>query len=98
MNALTILTALLALLQSAGVIGSFTATILTSLGVDTEAVTVLKTVCSTIAQSSQVTTAVKALASQIEEWCDGDTSYSIEDLIAQCKTIESQSETIQALS
>lgn len=98
MSALTVLTALLAALQSAGIIGSFAATVLTEAGVSTSAVTILKTVCATITQADKVTDAIKALAAQIAEWCDGDTSYTVADLVALCDKAADQSETIQGLS
>lgn len=98
MNALSVLTAVLTLLQCAGVIGNFAAITLTAVGASGDALTILKTVSSLAMQSGNLDASVTQLTKQIIAWCDGDTKYTADDLIAQCKTIRSQSKTIQALS
>lgn len=97
MSVTTVLTALLALLQSEAVIGSFAAKILVACGESSEAVTILSTVCSLVAQSTTVSTSVKAIAAQIDEWCTGDTSYVPADIIAICEDIEATTKKIDAL-
>lgn len=91
-----VLAAVLAALESAGVLSSVAVTILTDLGVSGSEVTILKAVADTLSNTA-VTTAFKNMATQIAKWCDGDASVSAADLIALCDTIKTQSAEIQAL-